>query len=192
MKFSMRNKVSETTQNFAGQLLVAHPGLLDPNFQKAVILLSAHDTEDGSLGVILNRPLGKTLSQINTEFSYGPLAAIPVYEGGPVKQQEVILTAWYWEPESSTFRLYFGIDENAVRELQMMHPDAEFRAFHGYSGWSGGQLEQELTEEAWVLSPLQKQSLQSADGDQFWKRLITGIDPELGFLADMPDDPSLN
>ena len=188
----MRDKVSETTQNMAGQLLVAHPGLSDPNFKKSVILLSAHDIDDGSLGVILNRPLGRTLSQINTEFSYGPLASVPVYRGGPVQEKEIILTAWYWEPESSTFRLYFGIDENLVRELQMMHPEAEYRAFLGYSGWSGGQLEQELTEEAWVLSPIHKESFQVIDGDDFWKRLITGIDPELGFLADMPDDPSLN
>ena len=60
-------------KSFAGQLLLAHPAMRDPNFRRAVILLSAHSAE-GAMGVVLNRPLGKQLAELNTAFALGPLA----------------------------------------------------------------------------------------------------------------------
>ncbi len=188
----MRETTPDMTTQYAGHLLVAHPNLNDPNFQRSVILISAHSEDEGSLGVILNRPLQKNLGELNFDFTYGSLASVPVYAGGPVQQNELILTAWYWEPQSETFRLYFGIDEEKAREIQMMHPDSEFRAFLGYAGWGEGQLEEELEQEAWVVTPIEQTAFCDSDGEIFWKKVITGIDPELGFLADIPDDPSLN
>lgn len=189
----MRDISMTETRNYAGQLLVAHPKLGDPNFRKTVILISAHSDEEGCLGVILNRPLGKTLGELNFHFSYSSLGSVPVYEGGPVQENELILAAWYWEPESRIFRLYFGIDEAKARELQMMQPEAEFRAFLGYAGWTQGQLEKELAEEAWIMSKIEEFALKNMEGgEKFWKKIILKENPELGFLSDIPEDPSLN
>lgn len=188
----MRENSIEQGLMLTGQVLVAHPDLGDPHFHRTVILISAHQAEEGSLGVILNRPLGKTLGDLNPDFSYSTLAAVPVYEGGPVQDDELILAAWHWDTEENSFRLYFGIDESKARELQLMQPEMEFRAFLGYAGWTEGQLEEELTQQAWVVSPIEQQVLEHSDGEHCWKRLIVKVDPNLGFLTDIPDDPSLN
>ena len=70
----------------AGQLLLAHPALRDPNFRRTVILLSAHDA-DGAMGVVLNRALDRQLGELNPSFALGPLAGVPVYAGGPVEPE---------------------------------------------------------------------------------------------------------
>lgn len=188
----MKDNLASENHNYSGHLLVAHPSLRDPNFSKTVILISAHQTDEGSLGVILNRPTHTTLGEYNAEYAYGPLSDTPIYTGGPVQANDMILTAWFWEEETQVFRLYFGIDEEKALEIKMMNPAVDLRAFLGYAGWEKGQLEDELSERAWVVSQIESQVLDDVAGEELWKRIISKISPELGFLADMPDDPSLN
>ena len=69
-----------TKQTYVGQLLLAHPSLQDPNFKRAVILMSAHDTQ-GAMGVVLNRPLPRQLGELNIEFAQTSLAGVPVIKG---------------------------------------------------------------------------------------------------------------
>ncbi len=180
------------TPPFSGSLLVSHPGLLDPNFRKSVVLLSAHDEESGSLGVIINRPTGQTLAELNGEYTYGPLAEVPVYEGGPVQRDQMLLVAWHWLPESSAFRLYFGISEDKAAELMADSNRAEVRAFLGYSGWSEGQLEMERQQNAWLVIPISGHLMEGLDGPAMWREILASTWPELAFLADAPDDPTLN
>ena len=188
----MKDNTESEIQNFSGHLLIAHPSLKDPNFSKAVVLISAHQEEEGSLGVILNRPMHTTLGEFNAEYAYGPLSDTPIFTGGPVQTEEMILTAWFWEEDNQVFRLYFGIDEDKALEIKMMNPSVDLRAFLGYAGWEKGQLEEELAEKAWVISQIESQVLEDIEGDELWKRVISKVSPELGFLADLPDDPSLN
>ncbi len=188
----MRDFDMPEDDNYSGQLLIAHPGLEDSNFSRTVVLISAHTPDEGSLGVILNRPLGKTIGEEYGDYAYGPLSDIPLYLGGPVQEDEMILTAWYWESNSRIFRLYFGIDESKALEIKMLNPDAEFRAFLGYAGWEKGQLEEELSQDAWLVSAIEAKMSCSSEGERYWKRIISKISPELGFIADLPDDPSRN
>lgn len=180
------------SKNYSGQLLIAHPALQDPNFFRTVVLVSAHSEEDGTLGVILNRPMHKTLGEVDPDFAYGPLADIPLFRGGPVSGNEMILTAWYWEEETHIFRLFFGIDQEKATEIRAHNPQAQFRGFIGYSGWGKGQLELEISQNSWVLSPLLHQTLDLPDGERGWRQTIMKASPELGFLANLPEDPSLN
>ena len=66
----------KATLNLAGSLLLAHPAMRDPNFHRAVVLLSSHG-DDGAMGVVLNRPLGKHLGDLNAQFAASPLAGVP-------------------------------------------------------------------------------------------------------------------
>src|SRR3954469_11144112 len=91
-------------KSLAGSLLLAHPSLRDPNFRRTVILMSVHNPE-GAMGVVLNRPTSRRLGEINDEFSVGPLASVPVFEGGPVETEQVILAAW--QAHEDGFKLYF-------------------------------------------------------------------------------------
>jgi len=178
--------------DLSGQLLISHPSLLDPNFRHTVVLISAHTDDEGALGVIINRPLGVTLGEKNDDFTFSPLSDVPIFEGGPVQTDQVILAAWRWEDDSRVFRLHFGLSEEAAREMKLADDGAEIRAFLGYSGWSQGQMEHELDQNAWLVSPVTDTLLADASGEELWKAYLHRLRPELGFLENAPDDPSLN
>src|SRR5258708_39392681 len=92
----MRNLRPEKPRNLTGSLLVAHPNMLDPNFRRAVLFISAHDPDDGALGVIINRPLDKSVADLVTETPPQNLADVPVFFGGPVGNNQLILAASEW------------------------------------------------------------------------------------------------
>lgn len=180
-----------TPQKLAGSLLLAHPGLLDPNFRRSIILLSQH-SDEGAMGVIINRPTGKTLSELSGDFALGELADVPVFCGGPVKDKQLILSAWESSDESGVFKLYFGLDPEKAAEMKRTNDELVVRAFLGYSGWTGGQLEGELQQNAWVVAPMDGGLLQESDASDLWRTVIGRISPELRLLAEAPDDPTLN
>lgn len=178
--------------SFRGCLLVAHPGLKDPNFRRTVVLLSEHSQDAGAVGIVLNRPLRKTLSDISSDFSDSLLGAIPVFEGGPVENDQVLLAAWRWRSAEGAFEMYFGVAPEMVKKLRAEDPEMEVRAYLGYSGWSGGQLETEIEQDAWLISPLQEEEMLLERLEPLWRSILQRVKPELGFLADAPDDPELN
>jgi putative transcriptional regulator len=115
-----------------------------------------------------------------------------VYEGGPVQKDQVLLAAWHWMPENAAFRVYFGISEEKLAEIMAEEPGAEARAFLGYSGWSEGQLEMERQQNAWLVIPVSGHLMEGLDGPAMWREILASTWPELAFLADAPDDPTLN
>ena len=94
----------------SGSILLSHPTLVDPNFFKSILFISAHSDDQGTLGVILNRPLGKTLGELDISFQNKSFAQVPVFEGGPVETEKLIVAAWEWLDSATSFKLYFGID----------------------------------------------------------------------------------
>src|SRR6266513_6529529 len=93
----MRNLGDGMPLSLAGSLLVAHPNMLDPNFRRAVLFISAHDAEDGALGVILNRPLDKQVADLVNETPPAGLGDIPVFLGGPVGKNQLMFAAFEWQ-----------------------------------------------------------------------------------------------
>lgn len=177
--------------HLAGSLLVAHPSLLDSHFKRTVILLTAHSAEEGSLGVIVNRPLHQTLGQYDSELAGSEFADVPLYEGGPVGSDQMILVAWKWSSEDGTFKLYFGIDEAKARQILQDDPEFELRGFIGHSGWDEGQLEGEIEVDSWVVSPLSP-DLEDKEGLDVWRSILSQQGPEMQLLAEEPDDLSMN
>lgn len=191
MRINRRDMLSEGLEPHPGTLLLAHPNLLDPNFRRTIILLSAHSSQEGSLGVVLNRPLGQTLGDYDAELKGSPLAEIPLFAGGPVATQQLILVAWKWSATKGTFKLYFGIDGEKAQQIMKEDADFQLRGFLGHSGWEEGQLDAELEQGSWVLSgslPTLQKNLSPAD----WLELLCQERPELRLLAEAPDDPSRN
>ncbi len=176
--------------SFAGSLLIAHPSEFEGYFKRTVVLLMAHSTEDGSLGLIMNRPLHQTLGDYSAEFLGSELASIPLFDGGPVNDDQVILVAWK-QIDENTLKFYFGINESKAREIIANDPEFELRGFLGYSGWSEEQLEGELEMNAWVLTGLSAE-LSELDGPHTWHTLLASEGPEMQLLAGEPQDPSLN
>lgn len=186
----MSSRHPDSSAVLGGSLLLAHPSLRDGNFKRTVILIASHDSE-GAMGVVLNRPLEKQLGELNDEFAQSPLAQVPLFAGGPVNPAQVILCVWRPHPENDGFQLMFGIDPEKAGEL--IHEEGvHMRAFLGYAGWTGGQLEDELQRDTWVVSPLVSDLLEDAPDEQLWRDLLGQIDDEWKLLANEPDDPSLN
>src|ERR1700726_1201322 len=132
----MRDSGSEKPLNLAGSLLVAHPNMLDPNFRRTVLFISAHDPDDGAIGVIINRPLDKSVSDLVTEVPPQNLADVPVFFGGPVGNDQLMLAAFEWHTGQGLKMNHHTI--SAVPEAADEAPSV--RAFLGYAGWSAGQL----------------------------------------------------
>lgn len=177
--------------HLAGSLLVAHPSLLDSHFKRTVVLMTAHSAQEGSLGVIVNRPLYQTLGQYDVELAGTEFAAVPLYEGGPVGSDQMILVAWKWSSADGTFKLYFGIDEDKARQILKDDPEFELRGFIGHSGWGEGQLEGEIEVNSWVVSPLIP-DLEELEGLAVWRSILSQQGPEMQLLAEEPDDLSMN
>ncbi len=186
----MNARRPESSAVLAGSLLLAHPALKDPHFRRTVVLLSTHDA-DGAMGVVLNRPAGKSLGELDPAFALGALAQVPLFEGGPVQTTQVILCAWRPHPEQDGYQLMFGIDPEKATELSQ-EEGVYLRAFLGHAGWTGGQLDNEMKQNTWVVSPLVADLLDDKPDERLWRDLLGQIDHEWKLLANEPEDPSLN
>ena len=184
----MRERRKATKSTTAGSLLLAHPALKDPNFRRTVVLMSAHGS-DGAMGVVLNRPIGKLLGDLNAEFALGPLASVPLYCGGPVEAKQLLLAAW--QTRDDGFQLQFGIEPDKAA-LLIGEEGTHIRAFLGYSGWTRGQLENELKQNTWIVAEVPVDLLDHPQDDGLWRGVLGGVGQEWRLLADEPEDTSRN
>lgn len=178
--------------NLTGSLLIAHPSLLDPHFRKTVVFLSHHSAEHGAVGLILNRPTGKQLGDL---VSVGGLTStlrpVPVLAGGPCSEDELLLASIQWRqnPEAVAFRGFGSLESAEEVPPEFLNG---LRAFRGYAGWSRGQLESEIADRAWIVTPPLRALIEISDPDRVWGDYLTRLDPLFRIYADAPDDPSLN
>jgi putative transcriptional regulator len=188
----MRDLEENESNTLTGQLLVSLPQLHDPNFYRTVVLMSVHSESEGAMGVVLNRPTGQTIGEAYAQFKYSKIGSVPVYEGGPVGKDQFVLAAWRWPSNLHTFELFFGATEEKMEELMDLYEDLEVRCFQGHSGWSPMQLEREIQQQAWLISPMRFDILQFHDGVDLWKKLTLEINPDLAIEVNSPEDPSNN
>ena len=174
-----------------GSLMLAHPHLIDPNFVRSVILMTAHK-EDGSLGVVVNKFAGQKLGEVDASFRDYGLGNVPLYIGGPVATDQVILGGWKIDPVLGSLKLFFGLEPALAASKLDEDPDISLRAFRGYAGWGKGQLESELSNNAWVVSDMDSQALAELEGDDLWRHIIININLELGLMSLAPEHPEVN
>jgi putative transcriptional regulator len=184
----MRELRSQATTSLAGSLLLAHPALRDPNFRRSVILMSTHGA-DGAMGVVLNRPLGKRLGDLNVDFALGPLASVPIFGGGPVQTEQLLLAAWHERDDG--FQLQFGLEPDKAGQLTG-EPRTQVRAFFGYSGWSAGQLETEIDQNTWIVTSVPPNLLEQPLDAELWRAILSRQGGDWKLLAGEPDDPTRN
>src|SRR5690242_2864365 len=185
----MRHQAGKS-QNFTGQLLVAHPSMLDPNFRRSVLFITAHDAEEGAIGIILNRPLDKHVSELVTDPTPEALGDVPVFLGGPVGTNQLMFAAFDWEGRNS-LSLNQNVDLEAAHQLAANDKNA-VRAFVGYAGWTAGQLENELRQNAWVLQKPDRAALRPERLPRLWFEIMRSLGPWFKMLSAAPDDASLN
>ena len=180
-------------ESLRGQLLVAGPALLDPNFARSVVLVGDHD-EEGALGVILNRPL--TVSVRDAAPPLGRLVGLedPLYQGGPVQPQAAVVLAEFERLEDAGMIAFDSIGF-LMGEVEEDVPGRLRRArvFAGYAGWGPGQLEMELQEEGgWIVEPALPADPFTEEPGQLWSSILRRKGGQYAILATMPLDPSMN
>jgi len=181
-----------------GSLLVASPTLADPNFFRSVVFLLAHDDDDGSLGVVLNRPSPVPVDEIVPGWS-GLAASPPVlFIGGPVQPSAAICigrTELAEAAEAAGFAPLLGtLGTVDLHEDPIDVPVAlaEVRVFTGYAGWGPGQLAEEIGSGSWHVLTAQNQDVLSDDPEGLWGRVLRRQGGWLAVLALYPTDLSSN
>ena len=169
----------------AGALLVAAPSIVDPNFARTVVQILRHDPEDGTLGVIINRPGGrKEPALVGALGEWLSESAPPhdVFEGGPVS------------PDSF---LCLTVADDGVRSVDLTGESpadigAPWRVFRGYSGWAPGQLDEEIDGAGWYVVPSEPADLFDPAPLALWRAVLARQGATLRRFADFPEDPSVN
>jgi len=187
-KKKKKQKETESTGWLTGQLLVAMPSMLDPRFEKTVLLMCAHGPE-GAMGIVLNRLFGEIsfqglLTQLNVQI--GPQTPeVPIHYGGPVDPVRgfVLHTTDY--NRTGTTEITPTIALTATVEILQTIADGEgpqrSTLALGYAGWSPGQLETEIQANGWLTTPPDEDIIFDADMESKWSRALNKI----GVSADM-------
>jgi putative transcriptional regulator len=152
-----------------------------------VLFISAHDPDDGAIGVIINRPLDKNVADLVTEKPPENLADVPVFFGGPVGNNQLMLAAFEWHKGEG-----LKLNHHVLNALEPAADGPAVRAFLGYAGWSAGQLEAEMKQKAWIVQKPTRVALKSERLARLWFDIMDQLGPWYRMLAAAPDDPSLN
>ena len=179
------------TESLRGQLLIASPALLDPNFRRAVILVVAHD-EDGAVGLVLNRPSDAEAAEAVPELAEVVEPGAIVSIGGPVQNEAVVVLAEWDDPDEAGAMVFgdIGLMGAEADSGRVAASTRRVRVFAGYAGWGGGQLEAELEEGSWVIEPAVDEDV--FDGGDLWANVLRRKGGAFMLVATMPEDPSLN
>ncbi len=174
----------------AGKLLLADPSLRDSIFDKSVVLIHDHNREQGAMGLILNQPTGHRVGEFLKDPQFKPLAKLSVHKGGPVEPHQMTFSSFWWSKKSGLqWAIRLSAEEAAAH---IKRPGRIVRAFIGYSGWSAGQLENELKQAAWITIAPQSALLGQAHDRELWGHLLGSISPLHRLMAMAPDDLMLN
>lgn len=178
----------------AGAVLLAQPYMLDPHFKRAAVLLCEH-TQDGSLGFIMNKPINMKVDRLVNDF---PEFDARVYYGGPVATDTLhyvhdrgdilddsieVCPGVYWGGHFE--KLKFLVDSKLILRDNI-------RFFVGYSGWSAGQLSEEMESGSWMPVDMDPNYIFQTPTKKLWKKILEDQGDAKSIIAQLPDDISPN
>ena len=176
-----------TPMDLTNQFLIAMPSLADPNFHRTVTLMCAH-SEDGAMGIVINRPLDikltAVLDHMSIELTSNDAEQIPVLQGGPVQRERGFVI--HHPPGDWDAVLRVGDDIGISTSKDILSAVAEGRGPErviialGYAGWGAGQLEHEVQQNAWLSGPADSRIIFDTPYEERWTSAarLLGIDPD--------------
>ncbi|HNW88991.1 MAG TPA: YqgE/AlgH family protein [Bacteroidales bacterium] len=182
-----------------GKILVSEPFLNDFYFKRSIVLLAEHNDE-GTFGLVLNKPTDIKLSEIFNDKTF----RIPedfdnfVYLGGPVKTDSLFFIHTRNDLINKCIKiidgLYWGGDINLVNQLIEARTLSknDIRFYIGYSGWEPKQLDRELDEHSWVVANTNVDFLLKNPPDTLWKNAVKLLGKKYSDWVNYPIDPQLN
>jgi putative transcriptional regulator len=177
-----------------GRLLASEPYLPDPNFERTIILLTEHN-DDGSVGFVLNKPSESMVNEVMEEIKG---FQSKIYIGGPV-QQDTLHFIHRNSTLSDSIEVAEGIFWGGNFEQLMLLIESkqidvlDIKFFLGYSGWSPGQLEEEIKADSWIISDqVTEDLLFETPPELMWKKSLQGLGGRFSIYSNYPIDPSMN
>jgi putative transcriptional regulator len=178
-----------------GQLLLSEPFMLDENFRRTVVLVCEHNNLNGTVGLIINKPINLRLNDVVEDF---PPFKAKIYLGGPVGTDTLqFLHGLGDEIEGSvkiSDHLYWGGNFEQLKMLfkagKISQNDVRF--YLGYSGWSFGQLDQELQDNSWIITSATYQLIFQVPVESLWKEAMKNMGGIYDTMSKYPENPILN
>ena len=156
-----------------GQLLLAMPSLMDPNFHDSVVLLCHHD-RDGSMGLLINRIHPVTVDHVlsDLKLEHVPGLDVPTFEGGPVEPFRGFVLHDNHHSYKSTIAIapdiHLSTSLDVLEEIARGGGPEHFLLLLGYAGWGEGQLEAEISHNDWLIAPADQEIIFQAPVEQRW------------------------
>lgn len=166
---------SNSLEPRTGNILISKPLMNDFHFGRSVVLLIDHEESEGTFGVIINKTLNASVSQIVDEF---PDFEAAVYLGGPVADNQLffIHTLGDLIPDSSPILdgLYWGGDAETLKTLIAtgISNESNTRFYLGYAGWDAGQLVSELVRNSWLVGQITAEQFFSVPEEAMWQTFV--------------------
>ena len=180
-------------ESIRGQLLIASPSLVDANFRRTVVLVAEH-SDDGAMGIVLNRPATAVVTEAVPQLADLVDADARVHVGGPVEPGAVVVLAEFERSDDAAAIVFDGIgfmsadaDPNDIAEATH-----RARVFAGYAGWGAGQLDGELEHEDWIVASARPEDVFTSAPERLWSQVLRRKGGQYAILALMPPDPSVN
>ncbi|MCC2334789.1 YqgE/AlgH family protein [Cellulomonas wangsupingiae] len=178
-----------------GKLLVATPGLLDDSFRRSVVLVLEH-TDEGALGVVLDRPLDLDATSVLPQWQAHLSAPGRLFQGGPVARDTALALA---DVAGADAPLGVRPLDDRLGVVDLDAPPAlvvdavrGLRVFIGYAGWAAGQLDAEIETGGWFVVDHEPGDVFTSDPRGLWRRVLRRQPGDLALLSTAPDDVSLN
>jgi putative transcriptional regulator len=179
-------------ESLKGQLLIASPGLLDPNFFRAVVLVTEH-TEEGAAGLVLNRPSEAPVAEVVPALEPLVEEGEQLWLGGPVQTEAVLVLGEFLDPDDAAVPLFGGLGFPSLESLEEVVPlTTRRRVFAGYAGWGAGQLEGEVARDDWILEPARNDDVFTSAPEELWADILRRKGGIYELVSRMPEDPSVN
>ena len=188
-----RNGYTVAIESLRGQLLIAETTLPDPNFSRAVVLVCEH-SEEGALGLVLNRP-----GELSVADAAPELVDIAGYDatidlGGPVQPDALLVLAEFVDPSLAGICVVgdVGLVGDGTDVEDLVEGTRRARVFAGYAGWGPSQLDDELEREDWFVAPAGVDDIFNPDADELWARVLARKGGLFRLASRIPVDPSVN
>ena len=169
--------------------MLSSPSLKDGVFNDSVILLNRHD-KDGSEGIIINKPLGKTVGDFMCSNKFEALRHLPLYSGGPVASDQLSFASFEWSTTGELKCRPAISAEDAINSLSKS--GSMIRAYLGSSIWSEEQLEDEIENFCWFTSPAFPDILSLPQDETLWKNTMQRLSPFHHIISLTPENPFFN
>ena len=176
--------------NFTDHFLIAMPGLMDPNFYHTVTYICEHGSE-GAMGIVINRPmniqLGEILEQMQIPCGVPEQLQQPIYIGGPVAMERGFVlhaTGPQWASTLEiTSQISITTSQDILESIASGQGPNEHLIALGYAGWGGGQLERELSENAWLSGPADRDIIFRQPVERRWHAAASLLGVDLDILS---------